>query len=232
MQYTKKCLVILVILAVSACTNAPNTPPKDNDIATAPAVTTAMIHTPTALQTESLSGDNTAPPLQSSEQNRQNDVACVVLGTCLSHRVIEPSSTATNTSTTFEPNTQTDSSTSGNSIGNTKGTTQIINSPNQNVILTQLPANNTIQSFNKIDTATIKTPTANLVQQAVVKDAEFNQLSTSDSINAVNGVISNNKTLNGSVEQTFSFKSIEMIQHNSVGSIHAVNYMGDPIPKR
>ncbi len=228
MSHTTKWLILLIVVVVcTACTNTPNDPLADKENTKIPSTITPAFNTPTAAQTEPFASSSIAAP--PNDQKMQDDAAaCFMLANCRPQQATESAPATTNATTTYSLNNPT----SGGSLGNTQGTTQIINSPNQNVILTQLPTNNTVQSLNLIYTSQVTTPTANLTQQATFKDVEFNQLRTIDSINAVNGVITDNKALSGTLDQNFSFRSIEMIQHNSSGSIHAINYMGDPIPRR
>lgn len=229
MQYTKKWLILLVIIAINtACTNPLDhaTNPKE----TAPLTQQASLNTHAAEQIQPVTRSNITPPMQNKPT--EDTAACFMLENCQHKQTTESAPETANASGTTTSAPTQDGNNSNNPFGNTQYNTQVINSPNQNVILTQLPTNNTIQCFNCIDTAKIKTPTAELKQAVTLKDVEFNQLSSNDSINSVNGVITNNKALSGTLEQSFNFKSIEMIQHNSVGSIHAINYMGDPIPKR
>lgn len=231
MSHTTKWLILLIVVVVcTACTNTPNDPLADKENTKIPSTITPAFNTPTAAQTEPFASSSIAAP--PNDQKMQEDAACFMLANCRPKQATGSASATTNATTTYSLNNPTDNHTSGGSLGNTQGTTQIINSPNQNVILTQLPANNTVQSLNRIYTSQVTTPTANLTQQATFKDVEFNQLRTIDSINAVNGVITDNKALSGTLDQNFSFRSIEMIQHNSSGSIHAINYMGSPIPRR
>ena len=222
MQCTKKWLILLVIIAINtACSN-----PLDNTSNTKKASSftkQSSLNTHATVQTESVSSSNITPP--ANNKPPEDSAACFMLKNCQHKQTTEPSSDTANTTSA---STQNDN-TAHNPLGNTQGSTQVIDSPNQNVILTQLPTNSTIQCLNCIDTTSIKTPTTDLKQAITLKDVEFNQLSSSDSINSVNGVITNNKAVNGILEQSFNFKSIEMIQHNSVGSIHAINYMGDPV---
>lgn len=230
MSHTTKWLILLIVVVVcSACTNAPNNPPADKEITKILSTTTPTFNTPAAAQTESFASSSIVESKNNAEI--QEDAACFMLANCRPKQASAPAFSTTNITNTSSLNNLTNNNTSGGSFGNTQGTTQIINSPNQNVILTQLPTNNTVQSLNRIYTSQIKTPTADLKQQALFKDVEFNQLGTIDSVNAVNGVVTDSN-LSGTLEQNFSFKSIEMIQHDSSGSIHAINYMGNSIPKR
>ncbi|WGZ90923.1 MAG: hypothetical protein QJT80_00290 [Candidatus Thiocaldithrix dubininis] len=229
MSHTTKWPILLIVVAVGACTNAHNDPPADKEITKIPSTIIPTFNTPAAAQTEPFASSSIAAP--PNDQKMQEDAACFMLANCRPKQTTESATSSTNATTASSLNNPTDNNSSGGSFGNTQGTTQIINSPNQNVILTQLPANNTVQSLNRIYTSQITTPTANLTQQATFKDVEFNQLGTIDSINAVNGVVKDSN-LSGTLDQNFSFKSIEMIQHNSSGSVHAINYMGESIPRR
>jgi hypothetical protein len=124
--------------------------------------------------------------------------------------------------------TQTSQTTDNTRTGGAGTLNQTSIYPDMDVDLVQWPWESDVQYVNGIYTSVV--PNKNnvaLSQKSEFKNVKFNQFSAPSSINTVNAVITNDKSVNGSLEQSFKFKSIEMIQRDSSSSIHAMNYLGN-----
>lgn len=184
----------------------------------------------TTLGIEPLSSANATAPSASKSASTSTNLAgiqqaypagdlCTMLATCKTTTADTAASTATQTPQTAEDTTRTGGA-------GTHNQTSIY--PDMNVDLVQLPGEASIQYVNGIYTSLVKDKQhADLSQKTEFKNVRFNQIRAPSSMNTINMVVTDDKSVSGNLDQSFKFKSIEMTQRDSAGSVHAMNYLGD-----
>lgn len=156
--------------------------------------------------------------LDSIQQHYPASDLCTVLDGCKQTLPLQPASAVTSPPASADP-----PRTGG---AGTHNQTSIY--PDMNVDLVQLPGEASIQYVNGIYTSLVKDKQhADLSQKTEFKNVRFNQIRAPSSMNTINMVVTDDKSVSGNLDQSFKFKSIEMIQRDSAGSVHAMNYLGD-----
>lgn len=219
----EKSLALLLMLLCSACSSQIDQASlHDKGMKQAGTTATADLASLTNIATlpqTPISGTGTEILSSTQKQYPAGDL-CAVLDGCKQTQPLLP----VGASEEAQTNLPSESSRTGGA--GTHNQTSIY--PDMNVDLVQLPGEASIQYVNGIQTSLVKDKeNAQLSQKAEFKNVRFNQIRSPSSMNTINMVMTDDKSVNGSLEQSFKFKSIEMIQRDSAGSIHAMNYLGD-----
>ena len=213
-------VVVLFTLLCSACSNSQidhasrQTEQSGKQEATTDLASltnnTTMPHSPNGLAS--------METISSTQQKYPEADLCAVLDGCKRTQPLSASASEAQTATPMPP-----PRTGG---AGTHHQTSIY--PNMDVDLTQLPGEDNVQYVNGIYTSLVKNKeNAELSQKAEFRNVRFNQIRSPSSLNTINMVMTDDKSVNGTLEQSFKFKSVEMIQRDSAGSVHAMNYLGD-----
>ncbi|QTR50530.1 hypothetical protein [Candidatus Thiothrix anitrata] len=216
---TTKHLVIIVMLMAAGwgCSSQISSPPADTKLAAPSEAEHITAYDIVTAQPIAVDGEKEA----NSEIVAATDLPCSLAGGC--NPIVEENNT-------FATNSDQTSTEESNGNGGTGGFHQESIYPGMDVDLVQLPTENSVQYVNGIYTSTVKEKdNADLSQKAEFRNVRFHQLNSPSSINTVNAVITDDKSVSGMLEQGFKFKSIEMTQNSSASSVHAMNYLGDKL---